>query len=77
MCFRWRMRYHQTEEGNNDSRISVLAKIQDKCDYAHIDSLTSYEDIEQLENIIKFVYLYMKLSIRKLKIIMQKMNLFA
>ncbi|MFM7988362.1 MAG: hypothetical protein ACKPKO_54525, partial [Candidatus Fonsibacter sp.] len=43
-CFKWCMLYHQSDKGNNDTRLSALKKINDKYSYDDISFPVSYED---------------------------------
>ena len=36
-CFKWCMRYHQTQKEKHDARISVLSKMKDKYDYTGVE----------------------------------------
>ena len=53
------MRYHQTETKNSAQNISALKKVVDKYDYSDMSFPTSYEDIENFEEISQvciFIY---------------------
>jgi len=47
-CFRWCMRYHQSEK-KNDHRISALKKVKDKYDYGDMSFPADFESIEKFE----------------------------
>jgi hypothetical protein len=48
-CFRWCMKYHQSEKKIHDQRVSALKKITDRFDYSDISFPTCLEDIERFE----------------------------
>ena len=57
-CFRWCMKYHQSENTNNMARTTVLDKIADNYIY-NISYPTTFEDINRFEidnEISVFVY---------------------
>ena len=54
------MRYHQSQQEKNDSRLSVLSKVADKYDYTGVEFPASYDDIarfEELNKVCVFVYI--------------------
>jgi hypothetical protein len=58
-CFKWCMRYHQTEKKKHDDRISVLKKVQDKFNYEGMNFPADFEDIRHFErtnHVAVFVY---------------------
>ena len=65
------MRYHQSAKSQNDARTSSLINVKDKYDYSEITYPTSLEDIKYLRKIIKYVFLYMKLLIKKMRKLMK------
>ena len=48
-CFKWCMRYHQSEQVKNYDRLTVLKKLEDKYNYDNIEFPTTYDDIKQFE----------------------------
>ena len=42
-CFRWCMRYHQSEKKQNDKRLSALKKVKDKYDYGDMSFPADFE----------------------------------
>ena len=58
-CFKWCMRYHQTEKKKNAQNISSLKKVVDKYDYHNMSFPASYDDIsdfEEINQVCIFVY---------------------
>jgi hypothetical protein len=49
-CFKWCMKYHQTQQNKNQQNISFLKKIKDKYNYDGIDFPTTYDDITKFED---------------------------
>ena len=48
-CFKWCMKYHQTDKSKNSDRLSVLKKVEDKYNYDNMQFPTSYNDIKTFE----------------------------
>ena len=48
-CFKWCMRYHQSEQVKNFDRLTVLKKTEDKYNYGTIEFPTTADDIKQFE----------------------------
>lgn len=48
-CFKWCMKYHQSEKIKNCDRLSVLSKLEDKYNYDNVEFPTSYDDIKTFE----------------------------
>lgn len=58
-CFKWCMKYHQTEKNKHDDRISSLKKVDDKFNYEGINFPASYDDVEKFEHLNKVsIYIY-------------------
>ena len=58
-CFKWCMKYHQSEMKEKSHRVTALKKVNDKYNYENVDFPASLKDIEQFENnnkISVFVY---------------------
>ena len=58
-CFRWCMKYHQSEKKEKSHRVTALKKVQDKYNYDGVNFPASLQDIEQFEHnnkIAVFVY---------------------
>ena len=51
MCFKYCMLYHQTEKGNNDTRLTVLKKVKDKYKWNGIVFPVSFTDIKNFEDL--------------------------
>ena len=53
-CFKWCMKYHQSEQSKNSHRLTELKKVDDKYDYSDIsypvacDDITIFEDNNKL-----------------------------
>ena len=59
LCFQWCWRYHQTPRSKNDSKLSKLKKVSDKCNCDEMEFPASYEAIAAFEEINKvciFIY---------------------
>ena len=52
-CFKWCMKYHQSEKKEKTHRVSALKKIEDKYDYTGVNFPATFEDIQTLKIIIK------------------------
>ena len=48
-CFKWCMKYHQTDKSKHSDRLSVLKKVEDKYNYDNMHFPTSYDDIKTFE----------------------------
>ena len=48
-CFKWCMRYHQSEKKKHDDRVTVLSKLEDKYKYDNISFPVSYDDVKKFE----------------------------
>ena len=48
-CFKWCMRYHQTEKSKHCDRLSVLRKVEDKYNYDGMQFPASCDDVTQFE----------------------------
>jgi hypothetical protein len=58
-CFKWCMKYHQTQKKKHDDRISVLSKVDDKFNYDGVNFPADFEDIRHFERqnqVAIFVY---------------------
>jgi len=42
------MKYHQTNKVKHDDRISVLSKVEDKCNYDNMNFPASQDDIKNI-----------------------------
>jgi hypothetical protein len=49
LCFKWCLKYHQTNKSHNDIRLSVLSKINDKYDYTGLTFPLKIDEIEIFE----------------------------
>ena len=49
-CFKWCVKYHQTSKEKNGDTISVIKKMEDKCDYASVNRPATFDDIATFEN---------------------------
>ena len=49
-CFKWCLRYHQSDKEKNGDRVSVLNKIKDKYNWEGVNFPTGFNDIETFEN---------------------------
>ena len=52
-CFSYCMKYHQTEKGKHDDRITVLNKVDDKYKYDDIEFPVDSDGIKEFEKINK------------------------
>lgn len=58
-CFRWCMKYHQSEKKQNDVRTTALKKVNDKYDYTGLEYPVSLDGISHFEDINKVcIYVY-------------------
>ena len=48
-CFKWCMKYHQSEKKKHDDRVTVLSKLEDRYNYEGISFPVSYDDIKKFE----------------------------
>ena len=48
-CFKWCMKYHQSDKIKNSDKITALAKLEDKYNYDGVEFPTSYDDIKTFE----------------------------
>ena len=48
-CFKWCLKYHQSEKSKHSMRTTALSKIDDKYDYENINFPTCMEDIQTFE----------------------------
>ena len=48
-CFKWCMKYHQSEQVKHCDRLTVLKKVEDKYNYDNIKYPATYDDIKQFE----------------------------
>lgn len=58
-CFKWCMKYHQSEKKKHDDRVTVLSKLEDKYNYEGLKYPVGYDDITKFENnngVCIFVY---------------------
>ena len=55
------MKYHQSDKSKHSDRITVLTKVVDKYDYTNVNFPTSYDDINSLKLIKKYLYLLLLL----------------
>jgi hypothetical protein len=49
-CFKWCMKYHQSQQEKHDDRLSKLKQVKDKFDYTGLSYPVSFEDIKIFEN---------------------------
>ena len=61
-CFKWCLKYHQSKQDKNASRICNLRKAEDKYKYEGIEYLTSYDDIRIFEETNKVCILVAAIS---------------
>ena len=65
-CFKWCIRYHRSEQGKNESRITKLSDVNDKYNYESMEYPTSYADIYNFEKINEICILFTRCTVIKL-----------
>ena len=50
-CFKWCMKYHQSDKSNHASRVTNLLKVDDKYNYDDMEYPATYDDISNFEEV--------------------------